>query len=109
MLTLDFIDEVGHPTREALDDLIQYFDSQLNPSKRYPVSLRLTLVNPPPSASRRRQQPCLNISLNFFSCLSFSTTSNSTRDQGITGETKQVTYQQETICEGLRFTVSVYV
>ena len=29
VLTLDFVDQSGHPTREALDNVIQYFDSHL--------------------------------------------------------------------------------
>jgi hypothetical protein len=29
ILTLDFVDEVGHPTRKTLDDIFQYFDTQL--------------------------------------------------------------------------------
>jgi hypothetical protein len=33
VLTLDFVDEVGHPTREALDNVIRYFDSHLSASK----------------------------------------------------------------------------
>ena len=32
VLTLDFVDQAGHPTREALDNLIQYLGSHLNPS-----------------------------------------------------------------------------
>jgi len=28
-LTLDFVDEAGHPTRGALDNVIQYFDRKL--------------------------------------------------------------------------------
>ena len=30
VLTLDFVDETGHPTRTALDNVIQYFSSHLN-------------------------------------------------------------------------------
>ena len=30
VLTLDFVDEAGHPTRTALDNVIQYFSSHLN-------------------------------------------------------------------------------
>ena len=30
VLTLDFVDEEGHPTRAALDSVISYFDKQLN-------------------------------------------------------------------------------
>jgi hypothetical protein len=30
VLTLDFVDEVGHPTREAVSNVIQYFDRHLN-------------------------------------------------------------------------------
>ena len=30
ILTLDFVDEDGHPTKEALKDVITYFNSQLN-------------------------------------------------------------------------------
>ena len=33
VLTLDFVDEAGHPTRTALDNVIQYFNSHLNSSK----------------------------------------------------------------------------
>ena len=29
VLTLDFVDEVGHPTREALDEILRYFDEKL--------------------------------------------------------------------------------
>ena len=29
VLTLDFVDEAGHPTREALNNVIQYFDTHL--------------------------------------------------------------------------------
>ena len=29
VLTLDFVDESGHPTREALNDILDYFSSQL--------------------------------------------------------------------------------
>jgi hypothetical protein len=29
VLTLDFVDEAGHPTRRALDNVIQYFDRKL--------------------------------------------------------------------------------
>ena len=29
VLTLDFVDEVGHPTREALNDILAYFAAQL--------------------------------------------------------------------------------
>jgi dienelactone hydrolase len=29
VLTLDFVDEAGHPTREALNNVIQYFDARL--------------------------------------------------------------------------------
>ena len=29
-LTLDFVDEAGHPTRTALDNVIRYFSSHLN-------------------------------------------------------------------------------
>ena len=32
VLTLDFVDQSGHPTREALDNVIQYFDSHLSPT-----------------------------------------------------------------------------
>ena len=32
VLTLDFVDQAGHPTREALDNLVQYLGSHLNPS-----------------------------------------------------------------------------
>jgi hypothetical protein len=31
VLTLDFVDQSGHPTREALDNVIQYFGSHLSP------------------------------------------------------------------------------
>ena len=31
VLTLDFVDQSGHPTREALDNVIQYFSSHLSP------------------------------------------------------------------------------
>ena len=30
VLTLDFVDEAGHPTRQALDNVIEYFGSHLN-------------------------------------------------------------------------------
>ena len=30
ILTLDFVDEVGHPTQKVLSDIIDYFDGQLN-------------------------------------------------------------------------------
>ena len=30
ILTLDFVDEAGHPTRRALDDIMEYFDRQLS-------------------------------------------------------------------------------
>lgn len=30
VLTLDFVDEQGHPTREALDEMLGYFSTQLN-------------------------------------------------------------------------------
>ena len=29
VLTLDFVDEAGHPTRAALDNVIEYFTKQL--------------------------------------------------------------------------------
>jgi len=29
VLTLDFVDEQGHPTRQALDDILAYFTAQL--------------------------------------------------------------------------------
>ena len=29
VLTLDFVDEAGHPTRKALDDVLEYFQRQL--------------------------------------------------------------------------------
>jgi hypothetical protein len=29
VLTLDFVDEAGHPTREALDNILAYFQAQL--------------------------------------------------------------------------------
>ena len=29
VLTLDFVDEAGHPTREALDEILRYFDDKL--------------------------------------------------------------------------------
>lgn len=29
VLTLDFVDEAGHPTREALDEILRYFDERL--------------------------------------------------------------------------------
>ena len=29
VLTLDFVDEAGHPTRAALDNVIQYFSGRL--------------------------------------------------------------------------------
>ena len=29
VLTLDFVDETGHPTREALDEIVRYFDETL--------------------------------------------------------------------------------
>ena len=32
VLTLDFVDEAGHPTRAALDNVIQYFSSRLIPA-----------------------------------------------------------------------------
>ena len=32
VLTLDFVDEVGHPTQAALADVLQYFSEQLKPS-----------------------------------------------------------------------------
>ena len=32
VLTLDFVDEAGHPTREALNNVIDYFTHQLKPS-----------------------------------------------------------------------------
>lgn len=31
VLTLDFVDEAGHPTRQALDNVIHYFTSKLKP------------------------------------------------------------------------------
>ncbi len=31
VLTLDFVDEAGHPTRQALDDITTYFTAQLTP------------------------------------------------------------------------------
>jgi len=31
VLTLDFVDEAGHPTREALQNVLAYFDEKLNP------------------------------------------------------------------------------
>lgn len=31
VLTLDFVDEAGHPTRQALDNVIDYFTSKLKP------------------------------------------------------------------------------
>ena len=30
ILTLDFVDEDGHPTRQALDEVMNYFDGQLS-------------------------------------------------------------------------------
>jgi len=30
ILTLDFVDKVGHPTQQAFEDVIAYFDGQLN-------------------------------------------------------------------------------
>jgi len=30
ILTLDFVDEIGHPTKQALDEVMTYFDSQLD-------------------------------------------------------------------------------
>ncbi|WP_299767656.1 dienelactone hydrolase family protein [uncultured Dokdonia sp.] len=30
ILTLDFVDEAGHPTKEALNDVLTYFNNQLN-------------------------------------------------------------------------------
>ena len=32
ILTLDFVDETGHPTRAALDNVIQYLSSHLIPA-----------------------------------------------------------------------------
>ena len=29
VLTLDFVDEIGHPTRDALDNILSYFQQQL--------------------------------------------------------------------------------
>ena len=31
VLTLDFVNENGHPTREALTNVLQYFEDQLRP------------------------------------------------------------------------------
>ena len=32
VLTLDFVDTAGHPTRAALENVIQYFSSRLRPT-----------------------------------------------------------------------------
>ncbi|NQX95482.1 MAG: dienelactone hydrolase family protein [Erythrobacter sp.] len=32
VLTLDFVDEAGHPTREAFDDVLAYFERKLRPN-----------------------------------------------------------------------------
>jgi hypothetical protein len=32
VLTLDFVDEDGHPTREAFDDVLSYFERKLRPN-----------------------------------------------------------------------------
>jgi hypothetical protein len=33
VFTRDFVDEEGHPTRQALDSILEYFTSQLAPAR----------------------------------------------------------------------------